>query len=189
VHYLAFGSLSSDEEATEMKTIMATCLVLLILTSVLESASAQSYLGVIEDSPIVEIRGETADTARLGDDRFVEDNLDYLLSTHAWVIVNFSAYWCGDSRAYRPDYDSVAAMAEYSAIRWAYADVDGTVGNESFRKRFQLPGVPTTILFHNGEIIKAADGTQSILDGHKGDKTATDLLAFLKRYYHPKAPY
>jgi thiol-disulfide isomerase/thioredoxin len=151
-----------------------------------ETASAQSYLGVIEESPIIEIRGETADTARLGIDRFVEDNLDYILDTHEWVIVNFSAYWCGDSREYRPDYDSVAAMPEYSGIRWAYADVDGTVGNENFRERFQLPGVPTTILLHNGEIIRAADGSQSILDGHRGDKTINDLLIFLQEFYRPE---
>jgi thiol:disulfide interchange protein len=147
------------------------------------SASAQSYLGVIDRSPIVEIRGETADTSQLGTDRFVQDNLDYLLANHEWVAVNFSAYWCGDSRVYRPDFDSVAAMPQFGGICWAYADVDVTVGNESFRKRFDLPGVPVTILFHNGEIVEESDSLRSVLDGHKGDKDIDDLLGLLKRFY------
>lgn len=151
-----------------------------------EPASAQSYLGVIDRSPIVEIRGETADTTQLGKDKFVQDNLDYLIANNPWVIVNFSAYWCGDSRAYRPDYDSAAAMMEFKDIRWAYADVDGTVGNESFRKRFELPGVPVTILFHDGVIAEDKDGNRAILDGHEGDKGFDDLLAFLRQFYTPE---
>ena len=149
-------------------------------------ASAQSYLGVIDQSPIVEVRGETADTSQLGADRFVEDNLDYLLANHEWVAVNFSAYWCGDSRVYRPDYDSVASMMEFNGIRWAYADVDGTAGNENFRKRFELPGVPVTILFHNGEVVEESDSLRSVLDGHEGDKGIDDLLAMLRQFYRPE---
>lgn len=166
--------------------IFAFLLSLLVLATGYGPAAAQSYLGVIDNSPIVEIRGETADTAQLGKDRFVQDNLDYLIAGNTWVIVNFSAYWCGDSRVYRPDYDSAAAMMEFKDIRWAYADVDGTVGNENFRKRFELPGVPVTILFHNGEIAEDKDGNQAILDGHEGDKVFDDLLALLHQFYHPE---
>ena len=166
-----------------MLTVTAAGFCAIVVSASL--ASAQSYLGVIDRSPIVEIRGETADTSQLGADRFVQDNLDYLLANHEWVAVNFSAYWCGDSRVYRPDFDSVAAMPQFGGIRWAYADVDGTKGNEKFRKRFDLPGVPVTILFHNGQIMEDGGGNQSILDGHDGDKTKDDLLAMLERFYQP----
>jgi len=170
---------------TKSKTVLIGAGLVSLITAA-RTASAQSYLGVIERSPIVEIRGETADTSQLGTDRFVQDNLDYLLANHEWVVVNFSAYWCGDSRVYRPGFDSVAAMPEYSDIRWAYADVDGTVGNEHFRKRFDLPGVPVTILFHDGQIMQDGEGNWSILDGHEGDKTKDDLLMMLRRFYYLK---
>ena len=165
---------------------MVNTAVLFAITIKAPVGYAQSYLGVIDRSPIVEIRGETADTSQLGTDRFVQDNLDFLLANHEWVAVNFSAYWCGDSRVYRPDFDSVAAMLEFGGIRWAYADVDVTVGNESFRKRFELPGVPVTILFHNGEIVEESDSLRSVLDGHKGDKDIDDLLGLLKQFYKPE---
>ena len=146
---------------------------------------AQKYREIINDAPIVEVRGETADTSKLGNDRYVEDNIDYLLASNDWLAVNFSTYWCPDSRAFRPGFDSVAAMPKYKGVRWAYADIDGTVGNEGFRKRFALPGIPVVILFHKGHPINGADSTSSVLDGHEGDKTAVDLLAMLDRFYHP----
>jgi hypothetical protein len=148
-------------------------------------ASAQRYRDIIKDAHIVEVRGETADTTKLGNDRYVEDNIDYLLASNEWLAVNYSTYWCPDSRAFRPGYDSAAAMPKYAGIRWAYADIDGTVGNETFRKRFELPGIPVVILFHKGQTVIATDSTRSVLDGHEGDKTMADLLAMLERFYHP----
>jgi hypothetical protein len=76
-------------------------------------------------------------------------------------------------------------MPKYKGICWAYADIDGTVGNETFRKRFGLPGIPVVILFHKGQTVTAADSTRSVLDGHEGDKTMADLLAMLDRFYRP----
>jgi hypothetical protein len=157
------------------------------------TAFAQHYRDIIKDARIVEVRGETADTTKLGNDRYVEDNIDYLLANNEWLAVNFSTYWCPDSRAFRPLYDSASAMPKYKGIRWAYADIDGTVGNETFRKRFGLPGIPVVILFHKGQPITIppaagvapADTARSILDGHEGDKTMADLLAMLDEFYRP----
>ena len=148
-------------------------------------AFAQRYRDIIKDARVVDVRGETADTTKLGNDRYVEDNIDYLLASNEWLAVNFSTYWCPDSRAFRPGYDSAAAMPKYKGIRWAYADIDGTVGNENFRKRFDLPGIPMVILFYKGQTVMAADSTRSILDGHEGDKTMADLLAMLDQFYRP----
>lgn len=146
-------------------------------------AHAQKYLRKIATSPIIEIRGETADSAALGADRYIEDNLDYVLKTNEWVAVNFSAYWCPDSDDFRPAFDSAATMTRYSGIRWVLAEVDGTRGNENFRSRFQLPGVPVVILFHQGKILGDEGTGRSILDGHEGDKTLADLLAMLETFY------
>ncbi len=151
----------------------------------MQGAQAQKYRDIIRESRIVDVRGETADTTKLGSDRYVEDNIDHLLANNPWLAVNFSTYWCPDSRAYRPDFDSAAAMPKYNGIRWAYADIDGTAGNEHFRKRFALPGIPVTILFHQGQIITAPDSSRSVLDGHLGDKTLADLLALLDKFYRP----
>lgn len=130
----------------------------------------------------VDIHGETADSNRLGEDKYLEDNLDYVLQNKEWVLVNFSAYWCKDCRKFDPDYREIAQMPKYKNIIFAYAEVDGTKGNENFRQRFQLPGVPVTILFHRGHVVEE-NGEKAILFGQRGDKTKTDLTRLLERFY------
>ncbi|HUU45135.1 MAG TPA: protein disulfide isomerase family protein [Acidobacteriota bacterium] len=158
---------------------------LFVLLAAASPAVAGWYTNSLADSVVVPIRGETADTAALGDDRYVEDNLDFLLSQHEWLIVNFSSYWCPDSDNFAPGYYETAHSDACPGLRWAYAEVDGTNGNENFRTRFELPGVPTVILFHNGVIAADANGTPAILDGHEGDKTVDDLLIFVATFYQP----
>lgn len=152
----------------------------------LQYAHAQWYMRTMLEKPLIEIRGETADTTRLGDDRYIEDNLDFILTHNEWVIVNFSAYWCPDSERYAPDFLQAAVMDRYADIVWCYADVDVTRGNENFRKRFDLPGIPVTILFHDGAIVKSPQGESAILDGHKDDQDVDDLLSMLDRFYTQK---
>ncbi|HEX9750840.1 MAG TPA: thioredoxin domain-containing protein [candidate division Zixibacteria bacterium] len=160
-----------------------TAAAIAAVISLAEPATAQWYLRGLDDRPILEIRGETADTTALGTDRYVEDNLDHVLRRHEWVIVNFSAYWCPDSDRYNSHYARAAVQEEFAAIRWCCADVDGVRGNENFRERFALPGVPTTILFHNGMVASAADNSTAVLDGHEGDKGYDDLIELLLRFY------
>ena len=143
-----------------------------------ENAMAGWYTDSLKTATIIEIRGETADTlvAREGGDRYIDDNLDYLLANNEWLIVNFCAYWCGDCNNFAPGFIKASEEKEYKGIRWAHADIDGVRGNEGIRKRFSLPGTPTVILFHKGEIV-------ATLDGHEGDKNYDDLVAFLKTNY------
>ncbi|MBI3872120.1 MAG: hypothetical protein HY304_03470, partial [candidate division Zixibacteria bacterium] len=115
--------------------------LLFLLALGTEVAMPGWYLDSMKDTKILEIRGETADSTKLGKDRYIVDNLDYVLAHHEWVVVNFSAYWCGDSHRYLPDYQKAAALPEYAGIFWTYAEIDGTVGNENFRSRFNLPGI------------------------------------------------
>lgn len=149
----------------------------------LTTAPYREYLSL---APIVEIHGETADSTQLGDDRYLEDNLDYLLAKHEWVLVNFSAYWCKDCRKFDPDYQAVAGLPKYKGIFFTKAEIDGTKGNENFRTRFALPGIPVTILFHNGQIVEEG-GQKAILFGQRGDKTKADLTALLDHFYQPAA--
>jgi len=141
------------------------------------------YRDYLKSSNFVYIHGESADSALLGDDEYMEDNLDYVLKQSGWVLVNFSAYWCKDCRKFDPDFKAVSQLPEYKNVVFAYAEVDGTKGNENFRTRFNLPGVPVAILFHRGEIPKM-NGQPAILFGQRGDKSKSDLLALLQSFYH-----
>jgi thiol:disulfide interchange protein len=152
-----------------------------------ENAMAGWYADSIKTASIIEIRGETADSAEARDqgDRYIDDNLDYLLFNNEWVIVNFCAYWCGDCNNFTPDFLKASKQNEYRDIRWAHADVDGVRGNENLRKRFSLPGTPTVILFHHGHPVLGDDESPDILDGHEGDKGYDDIIAYLRRHYRP----
>ena len=147
-----------------------------------DPAPELGYRDYLQSSNSVYIHGETADSTLLGDDKYVEDNLDFVLKKHSWVLVNFSAYWCKDCRKFDPDFRAVSQLPEYKDIMFAYAEVDGTKGNEGFRTRFNLPGVPVTILFHNCQIPQL-NGQPAILFGQRGDQTKSDLLALLKAFY------
>ncbi|MCI0530916.1 MAG: thioredoxin family protein [candidate division Zixibacteria bacterium] len=170
-------------------TLLATCMALFSLTC--QKAQPPDdikyelgYRDYVQSGNFVNIHGETVDTTRLGDDKYLEDNLDFVLGRNEWVLVNFSAYWCKDCRRFDPDYKAIAGMPEYKDVIFAQAEVDGTKGNENFRARFKLPGVPVTILFHRGEI-PDLNGQPAILFGQRGDKTKGDLLALLKAFYRP----
>ena len=167
-----------------MKTLMRVLLFAAVsVASVSSPAVAGWYLDSIQAAPMIEIRGETSDSAvsKTAGDKYLNDNLDVLLAKQEWLIVNFCAYWCGDCNHFAPFYQQASAQPEYKAIRWARADVDGVRGNEGFRKRFNLPGTPTIILFHKAEIVKVGEEL-AILDGSAGDKTYEDLIAFLDRF-------
>jgi len=141
----------------------------------------KSYREVIAASELIEIHGETADSTQLGEDKYIIDNLDYIVANNHRVAVLFSAYWCKDCYKFDPYFELAASMPEYDDIVFAYAEVDGTRGNESFRERFELPGVPVVILFEDGHVLEK-NGEKGILYGEEGDKTKEDLLNLLKKF-------
>jgi thiol-disulfide isomerase/thioredoxin len=147
-----------------------------------EQVYPQNYREILAASDVIEIHGETADTTKLKDDRTVLDNLDYLLVNNTRVAVNFGAYWCKDCYKFDPYFREAAARPEYGDVVFAYAEVDGTRGNENFRDRFALPGVPVVMLFENGEVIEK-NGQKGILFGQNGDKTRKDLENLLKTFF------
>ena len=141
----------------------------------------KNYREILAASPVIEIHGETADSTQLGDDRYIIDNLDYILANNHRVAVEFGAYWCKDCYKFDPYFKEAAYMPEFADVVFAYVETDGTKGNESFRKRFELPGVPVVILFENGQILER-NGEKGILFGEKGDKTRGDLLKLLNMF-------
>lgn len=147
-----------------------------------EQVYPKNYREMLAASDVIEIHGETADTTKLEDDRTVLDNLDYLLANNTRVAVEFGAYWCKDCYKFDPYFKEMAAKSEYADVVFAYAEVDGTKGNENFRDRFALPGVPVVMLFENGQLIEK-NGQKAILFGENGDKTKADLENLLKTFF------
>ncbi len=141
----------------------------------------KNYREILALSKVITIHGETADSTQKGDDRTIIDNLDFILANNHRVAVAFSAYWCKDSYKFDPYFKEAAILPEFADVVFAYAEVDGTKGNENFRKRFELPGVPVVILFENGQVLEK-NGEKGILDGHNGDKTKEDLLKLLNMF-------
>lgn len=175
---------------TKMTTYLFGFAILIILTSCQKKSDQENaaytlpYTQFLKSTNFVYVYGETSKRDSLGDDAYLEDNLNYILETNDWVLVNFCAYWCKDCRKYDPDFQEVSRRPEYKDIIFAYAEMDGTKGNENFRKRFKLPGTPVTILFHRGHIVEV-NGETGILFGQRGDKTKQDLLSLLEKFYKP----
>ena len=147
-----------------------------------EPVYPKNYREILAAADVIEIHGETADTAKLEGDRTVLDNLDYLLANNPRVAVNFGAYWCKDCYKFDPYFREAAVRPEYADVVFAYAEVDGTKGNENFRNRFALPGVPVVMLFENGRPVEK-EGQRGILFGENGDKTKADLETLLKTFF------
>lgn len=146
-----------------------------------EKVYPKNYREIMAASKVIEIHGETADSTLKGDDRTIIDNLDFIIANNHRVAVLFSAYWCKDSYKFDPYFKEAAILPKFSDVIFAYAEVDGTKGNENFRKRFELPGVPVVILFEDGKVMEK-NGEKGILFGQEGDKTKEDLLRLLEKF-------
>ena len=147
-----------------------------------EQVYPKNYREILTASTVIEIHGETADSTKLEGDKYLFDNLDYILANNKRVAVNFGAYWCKDCYKFDPYFKEAAGRPEYAGVLFAYAECDGTKGNENFRNRFALPGVPVVILFENGQPVEK-NGQRGILFGEKGDKTRADLQNLLKTFF------
>ncbi len=87
---------------------------------------------------------------------FTDDNFDQE-SKAGLVLVDFWAEWCGPCRRLAPTVDALASEYDGRAIV-AKMNVDE---NPNVPGRFAIRGIPTLLLFKNGQLAETIVGLQS----------------------------
>jgi thioredoxin len=92
-----------------------------------------------------------------------EDSFDIaVLKSPVPVLVDFWAPWCGPCKMIAPILDEIA-KEQGGKVRIAKIDVDQ---NPALAARYNIRGIPTMMLFHNGavkETIVGLTGKQAIV--------------------------
>jgi thioredoxin 1 len=81
-----------------------------------------------------------------------------LLGQNKYVIVKFSAEWCGPCKRIHPLYES--KCEEYSNVCFTHVDVDHDEVKEICEK-YSIKGMPTFILFENDVEIYRFSGAKN----------------------------
>lgn len=90
------------------------------------------------------------DTLTFNDSTFDAD----VLKSDVPVLVDFWAEWCGPCRIMGPTVDQVAT--EYAGkVKVGKLDVDS---NQQTAMRYGIRGIPTVLLFKNGQIVEQKVG-------------------------------
>lgn len=69
------------------------------------------------------------------------------LSQNKFVVVKFSADWCGPCKRIQPLYEKSSEREEYSHICFTHIDVDEV---RDVCEKYEVEGMPTFILFEDG---------------------------------------
>jgi len=103
--------------------------------------------------------------------KLTDDNFDALVKkTKGLVLVDFYADWCMPCRMLAPTIEQLAAAYE-GRVTIGKLDVDK---NSSTAASFSVSGIPTLILFKDGEPVErlvglqTADALKAVLDKHLG---------------------
>ncbi len=84
-------------------------------------------------------------------------NFDSIINEPRPVIVDFHALWCGPCKTQSPILSDIAA--EFGErLRVIKIDVDK---NPLIASKYNIQGVPTVILFKNGQLVRRQSGVAS----------------------------
>jgi thioredoxin 1 len=83
-----------------------------------------------------------------------EAELDDVVGEHGVVLVDFYADWCGPCRMLEPIVESLAAETDAAVAK---VDVDA---NQQLATAYGVRGVPTLVLFSNGEQVEEVVGLE-----------------------------
>ena len=87
----------------------------------------------------------------------MKGNFDQLINSDKPVLVDFHAEWCGPCKMQGPILKEVAGVID-GKVRIIKIDVDK---NQAIAQRFNVRGVPTMVLFKNGQIAWRESGVKS----------------------------
>jgi len=82
------------------------------------------------------------------------DHLRELAGTHDLVLVDFYADWCGPCKMLAPVVERLAADSPAAVAK---VDVDA---NQQLAGQYQVRGVPTVVLFADGEPVERFSGVR-----------------------------
>ncbi len=83
-----------------------------------------------------------------------------IIGSHEKVLVDFSATWCGPCKMLAPILEDLKNKAG-DEVKIVKIDVDR---NPELASRYQVQGVPTLILYHNGNQVWRQSGVLSAHD-------------------------
>jgi thioredoxin 1 len=82
------------------------------------------------------------------------DDLDAIVSEHDVVLTDFYADWCGPCQMLEPIVETIAADTDATVAK---VDVDA---NQQLASAYGVRGVPTLVLFADGEQVEEIVGLQ-----------------------------
>lgn len=80
---------------------------------------------------------------------------DAVTNDNEWVLVDFWAPWCGPCKMIAPILEQIAGERENLTI--AKVNVDH---NPNSPGRYGVRGIPTLVLFHNGQMVDQETGAK-----------------------------
>ena len=73
--------------------------------------------------------------------------LEELFSQREYIVVKFSAEWCGPCKRIHPVYEKLSNTEKCTSICFIHVDVDVA---RDICEKYEVEGMPTFILFQNG---------------------------------------
>lgn len=74
-------------------------------------------------------------------------------------VIDVFGTWCGPCRAYKPTFEKVSKLDEFSDIEFEEMDVDE---NEELAEKYGVRGVPCTLFLNSkGELLDRLAGLQT----------------------------